>query len=233
MKVLIKRNKKFDEFEVDIKEDETILEVLDKIRDFQDRSLTYRSFCRSSICGTCAVKVNDKTILACKTKAKDLVQNDELIIEPVDRSRVIKDLVVDNSYIEDRLKKVRAYFIDEIDEIKENLQTPDELKKYDKQTDCILCGACFYECEALDYDKDFAGPFAFSKVFRFVLDNRDKEDIQKRIDIAKENGLYNCINCQKCVMVCPKGLKSAYDIKTLQNLDANPPFNDSFDINFF
>ena len=237
MKVLIKRflNKKtyFDEFEIDFKEDETILEVLDKIRDYKDRSLSYRSFCRSSICGTCAVKVNDKTVLACKTKAKDLIQNNELIIEPVDRSIVIKDLVVDNSYIEDRLKKVKSYFVDEIDETKENLQTPDELKKYDKQTDCILCGACFYECEALDYDKNFAGPFAFSKVFRFVFDNRDKEDTQKRIDIAKQNGLYNCINCQKCVMVCPKEIASAYDIKTLQQFDKTPPFEDNYNMNFF
>jgi len=237
MKVLIKRflNNKvyFDEFEIDTKDDETILEVLDKIRDFQDRSLTYRSFCRSSICGTCVVKVNDKTILACKTKAKDLVQNNELIIEAVDRSRVIKDLVVDNSYIEAKLKKVKAWFVDEIDEAKENLQTPEELKKYDNQTDCILCGACFYECEALDYDKNFAGPFAFSKVFRFVFDSRDKEDTKKRIEIAKENGLYNCINCQKCVMVCPKEIASAYDIKALQSLDVNPPFKDSFDMNFF
>jgi len=131
MKVLIKRflNKKtyFDEFEIDFKEDETILEVLDKIRDYKDRSLSYRSFCRSSICGTCAVKVNDKTVLACKTKAKDLIQNNELIIEPVDRSIVIKDLVVDNSYIEDRLKKVKSYFVDEIDETKENLQTPEKI----------------------------------------------------------------------------------------------------------
>jgi len=237
MKVLIKRflNNKtyFDEFEINLKEDETILEVLDKIRDYKDRSLSYRSFCRSSICGTCAVKVNDKTVLACKTKAKDLVQNNELIIEPVDRSRVIKDLVVDNSYIEERLKKVKTWFVDEINETEENLQTPDELKKFDRQTDCILCGACFYECEALDNDKNFAGPFAFSKVFRFVFDSRDKEDAQKRIEIAKENGLYNCINCQKCVMVCPKNIASAYDIKTLQQFDKNPPFEDNFNMNFF
>jgi len=237
MKVLIKRflNNKtyFDEFDIDIKNDETILEVLDKIRDYQDRSISYRSFCRSSICGTCTIKANDKTILACKTKAKDIVQNNELIIEPVDRIKIIKDLVVDNSYIEDRLKKIRASLVDKIDENKENLQTPDELKKYDKQTDCILCGACFYECEALDSDKNFAGPFAFSKVFRFVFDSRDKEDRQKRIEIAKENGLYNCINCQKCVMVCPKHIASAYDIKTLQQFDKNPPFEDNFNMNFF
>ncbi len=221
----------FDEFEVEEK-NETILELLDRIRDYKDRSLTYRSFCRSSICGTCAIKANDKTVLACKTKVKDIIQNNELVIEPVDRSKVIKDLVVDHSFIEENLKKVKSWFVDEIDSEKENLQTPKEVKKFDLQTDCILCGACFFECEALDYDKNFAGPFAFTKVFRFVFDSRDKEDTQKRIETAKENLLYNCINCQKCTLVCPKDISSAMDIKMLQNSDKNPPFNDSFS-NFF
>ncbi len=234
MKLKIKRflnNKSyFDEYEVDFRDDETILELLDRIRD-KDRSLTYRSFCRSSICGTCTIKANNKTILACKSKVKDFIENDELVIEPVDKAKVIKDLVVDNSFLEEKIKKVNGWFVDEIDVTKENLQTPEELKKYDKQTDCILCGACFYECDALEYDKNFAGPFAFTKVYRFVFDSRDKMDKQQRIEIAKENLLYNCINCQKCAIVCPKGISSMMDIKMLQMKDKNPPFSDSF--NFF
>ena len=235
MKLNIKRflnNKSyFDEFNIDFKNDETILELLDRIRE-KDRSLTYRSFCRSSICGTCAIKANGKSILACKSKVKDLVQNDELILEPVDKVKVIKDLVVDHSFLEERIRKVNGWFVDEIDTTKENLQTPEELKKYDKQTDCILCGACYFECDALDYDKNFAGPFAFTKVYRFVFDSRDKMDEQQRIEIAKENLLYNCINCQKCAMVCPKNISSVMDIKMLQNFDKNPPFSDNFN-NFF
>ena len=234
MKLKIRRfldNKSyFDEFDVDFKEDETILELLDRVRN-RDRSLTYRSFCRSSICGTCAIKVNNKTVLACKSKVIDFIENNELIIEPVDKAKVIKDLVVDHSFIEEKIKKVNGWFVDEIDTTKENLQTPEELKKYDKQTDCILCGACFFECDALDYDKNFAGPFAFTKVYRFVFDSRDKMDKQERIEIAKGNLLYNCINCQKCALVCPKGISSMMDIKMLQTNDKNPPFNDSF--NFF
>ena len=233
MKLKIKRflnnNSYFDEYDIDFKDDETILELLDRVRD-KDRSLTYRSFCRSSICGTCAIRVNGKTILACKSKVKDLIENDELVIEPV-KAKVIKDLVVDHSFIEEKIKKVKGYFVDEIDVTKENLQTPDELKRYDKQTDCILCGACFYECDAFFYDKNFAGPFAFTKVFRFVFDSRDKMDKQQRIEIAKENFLYSCINCQKCVIVCPKGISSMMDIKMLQMNDKNPPFSDNF--NFF
>ncbi len=236
MKLKIKRfieNKSYvDEYEFEYKEDETILELLDRIRDYKDRTLTYRSFCRSSICGTCALRVNSKTVLACKSKVKDFVENNELIIEPVNRARIIKDLVVDNSFIEEKIKKINGWFADKTDETKENTQTPEEFKKYDKQTDCILCGACYYECEALDYDKNFAGPFAFTKVFRFVFDSRDKMDKQQRIEIAKQNLLYNCINCQKCAMVCPKNISSMMDIKMLQFQDKNPPFSDNFN-NFF
>jgi len=232
MKLKIKRflndNSFYQEYNIEYKDDETILELLDRVRN-SDRTLTYRSFCRSSICGTCTIKVNNKTILACKTKVKDFIENNELIIEPVNRAKVIKDLVVDNSFIEEKIKKVNGWFVDIIDA--QNLQTPDELKKYDKQTDCILCGACFYECDALDYDKEYAGPFAFTKVFRFVFDSRDKMDKQERIEIAKTNKLYSCVNCQKCAIVCPKGISSMMDIKMLQMNDLNPPFNN--EVNFF
>ena len=100
----------FEDFSVDFKEDETVLELLDRIKNI-DRSVTYRSFCRSSICGTCAVKVNDKTVLACKSKVKDLIEHNEIIIEHVDRTNVIKDLVVDQSYMEKAIKNNKLWFV--------------------------------------------------------------------------------------------------------------------------
>jgi len=222
----------FEEFEVEVKDDETILEVLDKINR-KKRDITYRSFCRSSICGCCAIRVNQKSVLACKAKAKDLVQNDTLLIEPLNNLRVLKDLVVEHNYIETSHKKLNNFFVDTIDENKENLQLPNELKMYDKQTDCILCMACFSECEALLNEPNFAGPFAFSKVYRFVYDNRDKMDKQKRIEIAKLNNLYSCVSCQMCYISCPKGISSMNDIKLLQTKDENPPFETMDFVSFF
>jgi succinate dehydrogenase / fumarate reductase iron-sulfur subunit/fumarate reductase iron-sulfur subunit len=219
MKVNIKRYLNgrvwFDNFETEYKEDETVLELLDRIKNI-DRSVTYRSFCRSSICGTCTVKVNDRTVLACKTKVKDFLEHDEIIIEPADRMKVIKDLVTDHSLIEESIKRTKAWF----EPGESQIQLPNEHKKIEKQSDCILCMACYAECEALDYDKNFAGPFAFTKLFRFFFDSRDALT-QERIDIAKENGLNSCINCQKCVMVCPKNIAGAFDIQILQKSDIN------------
>jgi len=173
------------------------------------------------------VKINDKTTLACKTKVADFLEHDEIIIEPIDRLPVIKDLVVDHSNIEKNIKRVNAWF-----KPGKNEQLPQELKKYEKQTDCILCNVCFSECEALDYNKNFAGPFAFTKVFRFYFDSRDAFT-QERTDTAKKEGLNDCINCQKCVIVCPKGIGSAFDIQMLQKSDENNDknhfgFNNSF-----
>ena len=56
-------------------------------------------------------------------------------------------------------------------------------------------------------------------------------DKQERIEIAKTNKLYSCVNCQKCAIVCPKGISSMMDIKMLQMNDLNPPFNN--EVNFF
>ena len=33
----------------------------------QDGTLSYRMSCRHAICGSCAIKVNGKSVLACKT----------------------------------------------------------------------------------------------------------------------------------------------------------------------
>jgi len=228
MKLLIKRfdsqKSYFQEFDVEVKDDETILEVLDKIRN-KERSLTYRSFCRSSICGTCAVRVNGISVLACKEKA--IKFGDEIVIEPLNNLKVIRDLVVEHSYIQDVHKKLKLHFVDEINENEENLQSPGLLKMFEKQTECIMCMACYSECEALMYDKNFASPFAFTKVYRFVFDSRDKMDEQERIETAKENSLYSCVSCQKCFMVCPKGISSMNDIKMLQSKDKNPPFENT------
>jgi len=227
MKLKIKRfdgdRSYFEEFEVEVRDDETVLEVLDKINRVK-RNIAYRSFCRSSICGTCAIRLNQRSVLACKTKVKDLVQDGELVIEPLNKLKVIRDLVVDHSYLEESHRRLKNYFVDEIDEKKENLQLPNELKIYDKQTDCIGCMACYSECDALLNDPNFAGPFSFTKVYRFVNDSRDKMDKQERIEIAKQNNLYSCVNCQKCYLSCPKGISSMNDIKLLQTKDENPPF---------
>jgi len=45
-----------------------ILDVLIKIKDEIDATLTFRRSCREGICGSCAMNINDKNTMACLKK---------------------------------------------------------------------------------------------------------------------------------------------------------------------
>ena len=68
----------------------TLLETLNEIKTTQDATLTYSSGCRSSVCGSCSMRVNGREVLACSYK----VQDGDLV-EPMKNSPIIRDLVVD------------------------------------------------------------------------------------------------------------------------------------------
>jgi succinate dehydrogenase/fumarate reductase iron-sulfur protein len=218
----------FKEYNIDVKKSDTILDVLEKI-ERDDRTLTYRAFCRSAICGSCSVVVNDRSVLACKVNAQSLSLNNELVIEPLKYQKVIKDLVTDVDYSLDKLKSMQTWGVNKD---QDNLQSSDEHKMIDKQTDCILCGVCWSECEPLENSQNFAGPFAFTKLNRFLNDSRDLREENHFMDIAKQNGLYECIQCKKCVMACPKGVASAFDIKQFMDKDMQS-WGGNFGVNFF
>ena len=57
-------------YEVDT-QDATLLNVLQTIKTTQDATLTYASGCKSSICGSCAMRVNGREVLACAYKVQD------------------------------------------------------------------------------------------------------------------------------------------------------------------
>ena len=59
--------------------------------------LSFRESCRQQVCGGCAVLINKKRVLAC-----DALSEQEMVIEPIPRHRVLKDLIVDFSAEENR-----------------------------------------------------------------------------------------------------------------------------------
>jgi len=214
--IKIKRypSKDVDTFEIDISDRTTLIEALMHIKDDIDPSLSFRVQCRSAICGTCAVKVKDRHILACKTKVKDLLdENNEVLVEPAGNLPVIKDLVTDQSVFLDKLKLAKPYLVP-----KENWETvyPEDLKKFEKETDCILCGACYSACPVFEADKDFGGPINFVKIFRFWKDKNDALG-DERIKIAvEENKIQSCVHCKYCTFMCPKEIPVEQDITQIE-----------------
>jgi succinate dehydrogenase / fumarate reductase iron-sulfur subunit len=201
----------------------TIFDALAYIKDKIDATLTFRAFCRSAICGSCAMKINNRAKLACKEQILDHVRNSKVTIKPLDNAKIIRDLAVDVDEAIDKLKKLKPWL--EADPKKvpstdksESLVLPEEFRHYDHQTDCILCMACYGSCSAEKANDNYAGPFQFTKALRFIKDSRDGVSVEERISLCVDNGLWDCVQCQMCLAACPKGIKPAEDIQELRRI---------------
>ena len=86
----------FQEYNLEVEDYFTVLDALIKVREEVDGSLALRCSCRASICGSCSMRVNGHAKLACKTKIRDVANQDHrVIVEPMNNLPVVKDLVTD------------------------------------------------------------------------------------------------------------------------------------------
>ena len=74
-----------------------------------DPSLSFRYACRVSMCGSCAMVINGKERLACKTVVGDLKEK-KITIRPLNHFPIIKDLVVDMDPFFEKYKEAMPYF---------------------------------------------------------------------------------------------------------------------------
>lgn len=77
-------------FQVPYEKDMSLLMVLEHL--YEEKGIHFRHSCDVGLCAICIMKVNGKNRLACK----EIIQGSDevLIVEPVDTSQPIRDLVV-------------------------------------------------------------------------------------------------------------------------------------------
>ena len=85
-----------------------MLDVLFKIKDEQDNSLSFRRSCREGICGSCAMNINGTNTLACLSKV-DKTNSASQKIAPLPHMFVVRDLVVDMANFYAQYKSVEPY----------------------------------------------------------------------------------------------------------------------------
>lgn len=216
MKISIKRNENFIDYEVDL-ENTTLLAVLEKIKTTQDATLTFSSGCRSSVCGSCAMKVNSKEVLACGYKVQD---GD--VVEPLRNVPVIRDLVVDMRKAYEFNVKAKAW---QSKISKDIVLTHEDEKINEVQSDCILCASCYSACPVYAVNEEFLGPFSLTRMWRYLSDAR-VDDVQDKVTNLQTNGVWDCTLCNECTVVCPQNISSKSDIEKLRAKSAQFGFMD-------
>ncbi|PIQ96576.1 MAG: succinate dehydrogenase [Nitrospinae bacterium CG11_big_fil_rev_8_21_14_0_20_56_8] len=209
----------YEEFQMEIPSGATLLDCMNQIKWNLDGSLTYRMSCRSAICGSCAVKVNGHAVLACQKQADSLVREGAVLLEPLGNMRPIKDLAVDFTPFWDKIDKVKPYLQpnEEVPE-KERKQSPEQFRRIDHSSTCIMCGACYSDCNVLEVDDNFLGPAALAKAQRFVEDSRDEKTLERVRDLSEYGGIWDCTHCAECVERCPKPARPFDRIKEIMTV---------------
>ncbi|MGA2518758.1 MAG: succinate dehydrogenase/fumarate reductase iron-sulfur subunit [Thermodesulfobacteriota bacterium] len=204
-------------FEVEVRKGMNLLEALLRIQDEQDRGLAFRYSCRGAVCGSCAMRVNGKDVLACRTHVEDLLEKPALI-EPLPLFPVTRDLIVDMSAFFDRYRKMEPYL--QAKPISPQVEYPmeeEKRKEIDPYINCILCGICFGTCPAFEKDSEFLGPAMLAKAYRFLVDPRDRRNEEILRAVNHQQGVWGCKTVFNCVKVCPKQVPPTYAIVKMRN----------------
>ena len=188
------------EYPVDWERHETILDLLMKAR-VQDPSLAYRRSCRSGICGSCAMSIEDRSRLACQTLVREVAKDGgDLSIKPLPGFRHLKDLVVDMDPFFDALSRVLPWVVTLPNH--NELISPEDAARIESPATCILCGVC-------DAEMPRSGtitPAALVKNVRLAVDPRDALGLERmKITGLTEEGLHTFR--ELLPSICPKGIK--------------------------
>ena len=206
----------FQEYSYETAEAKSVLEALMEIRNVQDCSLSFRYSCREAICGSCAMVINGRFDLACRTELESL-DSTQIVIEPLPNLEIQKDLVVDLNPFWEALNKIEPFLHSEGEIPEKGYRIEDEkIDKIFQYVNCILCGCCYSACPVVSQRENYLGPAALAKLYRFVKDPRDKRPYKNWARVNTEGGAWGCHTIFKCNEVCPKEVRPADGIGALR-----------------
>jgi succinate dehydrogenase / fumarate reductase iron-sulfur subunit len=225
------------EFNVELDPERSVLDGILQVRGDQDGSLAIRCSCQAAICGSCGVKINGRSRLACNTLIGEAAEDAQrkfgdrdgvtssqdtsaaIVVEPMGNMPVLKDLIVDMDAVHwKKVQRVVPWLLpDGPPPDREYIVPAESMIDITQAMACIHCGACVSACLSLEVDPEFVGPAALAKAYRFVGDPRDGQEEQRLKDLAEDpHGMYDCTHCFSCVEVCPKDVAPMDQIMRLR-----------------
>ncbi len=184
-----------------------------RINNELDPTLAWNSSCEHAQCGTCAVKINGRPLLACELLVESGAARfgtTTFLIEPITAAPVVRDLVVDLEKAYARVEKTKPYIIQRAPNTQggEYQIAPQTIERYVEATRCINCFCCATACIASP--RSFLGPNAVMASVVRLMDPREKAR-EERLDVLySEQGVHRCHTSKACSHVCPKEIDVAH-----------------------
>ena len=165
--------------------------------------------CLEEVCGSCTMLVNGRVRQSCSAMIDRIAPDGQtIVLEPMTKFPVQRDLLVDRSRMFEDLKRVKAWIqLDGSHDLgpgprqsQENQETAYSLAR------CMTCGCCLEACPQIGGPTGhFVGPAAISLVRLYNLHPSGKMHAGERLDaLMGDGGVESCGKAQNCVEVCPK-----------------------------
>ena len=218
---------RWQEFEVDSEPGTVVLYALHDIHENQDGTLAYRYSCRGAICGSCAMRINGKAALACKTQISELEPGQPILLEPLLNMNVVKDLVVDHEPFFASLRTIMPWLSESRLRFQEgrdphepfsldDRMSAQEQDEFLRATDCIMCQSCFSDCPKRLEDAHFVGPATCVAVYKRIYHPQESGALERLKAASEPGGIFDCDRHANCVKVCPKDCRPLRAITMLR-----------------
>lgn len=198
----------YETYAFDAEETDRILDLLEHVKGYIDGTLSFRRSCAHGVCGSDAMRINGKNMLACKTLVRDV--GTTISVEPILGLKVMKDLIVDMEPFFDNYKKMLPWLINDSPlppDGRERLQSPEQRARFDDTTKCIMCAACTTSCPSFWASEEYYGPAALVAAHRFIYDSRDEGAAERMEIITETSGLARCHTIYNCTNACPRDIQ--------------------------
>ena len=193
-------------YTVEAETHDSVLDLLNRVKWYQDGTLAYRRSCGHGVCGSDAMLINGANHLACKILVGEL--GDRITVAPLLGLKVLKDLIVDLEPFFAHYRSVMPFLVnEEPSESGERIQSQEERARYDDTTKCILCAACTSACPSFWADGEYYGPAAIVQGHRFLFDSRDRAQADRLKILGDQMGVWRCRTAFSCTSACPRGIQ--------------------------
>ena len=170
--------------------------------------VVWEASCLEEVCGACSMIINGRVRQACAALVDRIApQGETIVLQPMTKFPLVRDLIVDRSRMFEDLKRVRAWIhLDGSHELGPGpRQSQENQEEAYPLSRCMTCGCCLEACPQINPRSNFVGPAALNQVRLFNLHPSGKMHAGERLEaVMGEDGVGGCGKAQNCVEVCPK-----------------------------
>jgi succinate dehydrogenase / fumarate reductase iron-sulfur subunit len=199
--------RRWERFAIDKARARTVADLLDAIaadpRTVQGditSPVVWDAACTWPSCGVCTMLIDGAARPACGTLVDEVVRRGVVVLEPLAKFPLIRDLMVDRQSLRERATRAASFAEPRAEDRAEGRAAAIERWALMR---CSECGACLEACPEAAPARRYVGPAAIALGLEASLRRPDHAP-KRLVAMLAKGGIDDCGLAQNCVAVCPE-----------------------------